>query len=169
MTSAIDIRARVLGDQTVPHQVIAFCRRHSLLAAGNRATRPGGKWTHTALWDEERECFNEALMFKGVVETSQEHWFDNYSAVELIAAACPDPRAGIEWARSVVGEGYDYSGAFSVPFRGDWQQHRRKYCSEKETLVMHRSGRLVFRDPGRGIHPHDLWRALAPAGMEIPL
>lgn len=154
-----DIRARVLGDQSRPHLVVGFCRRHGL-GLLTRGARPGGRWGHTALWDEERSCFSEALMFKGVVETPHEHWFSKWSAVELVAVPVPDPGAGIRFARSTLGHGYDYLGAFSVPFRDDWQDPSRWYCSERDTMAIQAAGVTLFYDPVRGIHPHDLWRAV---------
>jgi hypothetical protein len=154
-----DVRQRVIGDQTRPHLVIGFCRRHGL-GLVTRYSRFGSRWGHTALWDEERGVFNEALMFKGVIETPQRKWFDRWSEVELVAVPVPDPKAGIEFARSTVGKGYDYWGAWSVPFRGDWQSDHRWYCSERDTMAVHRSGSILFYDPKRGIHPHDLWRAV---------
>ncbi len=153
------IRSQVVGDQSCPHLVIGFTRRHGL-GLITRYTRPGGRWGHTALWDEERGVFNEALMFKGVVETPQHEWFGKWSAVELVAVPVPDPQAGIEFARSTLGAGYDYWGAWSVPWREEWQADHRWYCSERDTMAIHTAGEILFYDPKRGIHPHDLWRAV---------
>lgn len=156
-----DIRAKVRGDQSRPHLVVAFARRHGIAPFLTRAARPGGKWGHTALWDEERRAFNEALVFKGVVETPQEQWFSRYSAHDLIAVPCPQPRKGVEFARAAVGCGYDYRGAWSVLYRGDWQDGHRLYCSEKENLSLMAAELRLFADHQRGIHPHDLWRVCA--------
>jgi len=125
-------------------------------------------WGHTALWDEERGAFNESLVFKGVVETPQEEWFSNYSAFDLIAVPCRYPQRGIDWARKHAAENtpYDYWGAWSVPWRGDWQDEFRLYCSEKETLALMRAGLHLFADPQRGVHPHDLWRAVAVFALQ---
>lgn len=152
------IRCGVAGDIAVPHLVIAFARRKSLRSFGNRATRIGGRWSHTALWDPARSVFNEALMFEGVVETAQSVWFDRYSATELVAVPCPDPEAGLRFAREQVGKGYDYLGALGVPWRRNWQDPALWYCAEKEAAALAAAGRQVFRDPEHGGHPHDLWR-----------
>lgn len=152
------IRSRVLGRQDVPHLVIAFARRRGVLPFLNRATRPGGHWSHTALWDSHRRVFNEALMFEGVVETRQEAWFDRYSETQMIAVPCPNPLAGLMFAQAQIGKGYDYLGALGVPWRRDWQDPERWYCSELDAMVLAAAGRPVFRDPHKGGHPHDLWR-----------
>lgn len=159
MNSA-EIRSLVQGDQTRPHLVIGFARRH-WAGLFTRWSRPGGKWGHTALWDEERGVFNEALMFEGTVETPQHKWFGKWSAFELIAVPVPDPQAGVRWAREHVGTPYDYRGAYAAWLRGDWQDDRRLYCSEKETLALMAAGWHPFRDaPRYGVHPHDLYRVI---------
>lgn len=159
-----DIRSRVRGDQTRPHLVVAFARRHGVAPFLTRAARPGGRWGHTALWDETRGVFNEALVFDGVVETPQEKWFETYSAHDLIAVPCRDPQRGIDWAREQAATPntlYDYRGAWSVLYRGDWQDGHRLYCTEHEIQALARGGLNLFADPTRGTHPHDLWRVCA--------
>lgn len=156
-----DIRSLVRGDQSRPHLVVAFARRHGLAPFLTRSARPGGKWGHTAFWDEQRKVFNEALMFKGVVETPQDKWFDRYSSFDLVAVPCPAPHKGVEFARGTLGCGYDYSGAWSVLYRGDWQNSNRWYCSERETMLLQNAEQRLFAAPGSGIHPHDLWRVVA--------
>lgn len=152
------IRSKVVGDQSGPHLVVAFARRRNVLSFGNRSTRPGARWSHTALWDPERQVFNEALMFEGVVQTADWQWADHYSETMLIAVACPRPRDGLQFAREQVGKPYDYLGALGVPWRRPWQDPGRWYCSEKEAATLAAAGRPLFRDADKGIHPHDLWR-----------
>lgn len=156
-----DIRSLVRGDQSRPHLVAAFARRRGIAPFLTRAARPGGKWGHTALWDEDRGVFNEALVFEGVVETPPEKWLTRYSSFDLVAVPCPNPSAGLAFARGVVGSGYDYRGAWSVLYRGDWRDGGRLYCSEKENLALMAAGLTLFADHQRGIHPHDLWRVCA--------
>lgn len=153
-------RNLILGDTSVPHIVIAFAVRHSPVSIINRSTRPGARWTHTATWDRERGVFNEAKLFRGVVETPEGEWFDHYARTELLAVEVIDPAAGLAYAQAQVGKRYDYMGAASVPFRASWQDDRRWYCCEKELAVLTAAGRQVLRDPERGFHPHDLWRSI---------
>ncbi len=155
-----DIRSLVRGDQSRPHLVVAFARRRGVAPFLTRSARPGGKCGHTALWDEAEGEFNEALMFKGVVGTPQDEWFPRYSWVDLIAVPCPHPERGLAYARAHKERRtpYDYEGALSVPWRADWQNEDRMYCSEKETLELMHAGLTLFADPQRGIHPHDFYR-----------
>lgn len=163
-----DIRALVRGDQSRPHLVTAFARRHGIAPFITRSARPGGRWGHTATWDEDRQAFNESLLFKGVVETPEEAWFEHYSAFDLVAVPCPRPDLGLAYARRHAQQrtGYDYSGAASVAFREDWQDNGRLYCSEKETRILMAAGLALFADPERGIHPHDLWRVVAAFALK---
>lgn len=158
LSATDDIRRRVHGDQSVPHLVVAFARRKSLVSLGNRSTRPGARWSHTALWDWQRKVFSEALMFEGVVDTPQDEWFDRYSETMLLAVPCPCPLEGLMFSQAQTGKGYDYLGALGVPWRRPWQDPTRWYCSEKEAAALAAAGRPLFRDAERGIHPHDLWR-----------
>lgn len=164
-----DIRLRVFGDQTVPHLVVAFTKRFRPLGLGRGLPDDDDPWEHTAAWDEEFQVFNEARMWHGVVETPQQAFMQRYPAICLLAAPCPRPRDGIAWVRSVVGQGYDYSGAMSAWDKRDWQSHRRKYCAEKETLMLSWAALDVFPDPQLGIHPHELFRALLQLmGLRAP-
>jgi len=158
-----DIRSLVRGDQRRPHLVIAFARRHGIAPLLTRAARPGGKWGHTAMWDERNSVFHESLMWDGSVATHQDRWFDRYSATDLIAVPCPHPERGIAFKREQTERNtpYDYRGAWSVLYRGDWQDGNRLYCSESETLALIHAGLTLFADHQRGIHPHDLWRVCA--------
>jgi len=140
------------------HLVFAVARRHTPASFVTRSTRPGARWGHTAFFDAERGVLNEALMFKGVVETPLAEWLRTYSAYEFFSVGVPDPAAGVRFARSRLGLGYDYWGATSVPWRASWQDDERDYCSEKDTLIVHAAGRPLFKDPKRGIHPHDFFR-----------
>lgn len=155
----------IQGDTTQPHLVVAFARRHTPASFVIRSTRPGARYSHTALLDPTRDVFIEALMFKGVVETPTTEWLQRkrYSALEFVAVSCPRPQDGLEWARSTVGAGYDYWGATSVPWRTSWQDEHRWYCIEHSVMALTKAGKPVFRDAHRGIHPHDGWRVLLPA------
>lgn len=150
----------ILGDLSKPHMVFAVSRRHSLGSVITRSVDPGARWGHSAFWDQERNVMNEALMFKGVVETPFEEWFKKYSAWQFFAVNVPNPEDGVMFQRkhAALKTPYDYQGATSVPWRTSWQDESRLYCSEKDTLSVHRAGRILCRDPQRGIHPHDFWR-----------
>lgn len=153
-----DYSARILGNVAEPHLVVAFARRRHAFSFVTRATRAGGRWSHTALFDPAREVFHEALMFAGVVETPASQWFGNYSETCLIAVSCPRPSDGWAFAHAQTGKGYDYWGAASVPWRRPWQDPDRWYCSEKDAAVLAAAGRPLFRDAEFGVHPHDLYR-----------
>lgn len=145
-------------DDSREQMVFAVARRHNLGSIVTRSVDPGARWGHTAFFDRERGVMNEALLFKGVVETDIEEWLDHYPSFQFFAVDVKDARAGTDWQREQLGKGYDYLGATSVPGRNSWQDPHRWYCSEKDGYSLIVAGRNWIRDPQRGIHPHDFFR-----------
>lgn len=67
---------------------------------------------------------------------------------------CPRPELGIEWARSTVGQPYDWAGVLSIPLRArDWQAPGRWYCSEHVEAAAVRAGADRWRPGLHGISP----------------
>ncbi|MBB5204442.1 hypothetical protein HNQ51_001756 [Inhella inkyongensis] len=152
----------VIGDTHRPHVLQAFSRRHGVANFVNRCTAPGvlkfevgALWGHTAFYDPERRVFNEALMFRGVVETPWYEWFGRYSAYECVAVPVQRPDLALTFQREQIGKDYDYPGAFAVPFRADWQNPRWWFCSEKDAAALIRAG-FDMGDLGSSVHPQTL-------------
>ena len=161
---------RILGNTRPPHLVFAVCRRTNLPSFLTRVMTSGALWSHSALYDAERGVMNEALLFKGVVETPVYEWLARYPSCEFFAVPVLDPAAGLAWRRSILGQGYDYLGALHVPWRGDWQAEGRWYCSEADTVTCLQAGLQLFADhdraiKARGVSPHEFWRVARAVGM----
>jgi hypothetical protein len=160
----------IQGNTRVPHLVFAVSRRTRLPSVVTRLATSGALWSHSAFYDVERGVMNEALLFKGMVQTPVHEWVQRYPSREFFAVPVPDPAAGIAWRRSILGQGYDYLGALGVPWRGDWQAEGRWYCSEADTVTCLHAGRQLFVDhdgvvKSRGVCPHDFWRVGRALGL----
>lgn len=99
-------------------------------------------------------------MFRGVVETSFAHWMLRYPSSEEVQIDCPAPIAAMQFTRSQIGKGYDYLGAFGVPWRSPWHSEDRWYCSELVEAALQHGGRLRWRLNKRGVSPMESWLVL---------
>lgn len=164
MTQLLFPHARIVERPSVPahqpHILAGYSRRTNLPSFLTRALTGGANWSHCAAYDWERDIFIEALMFKGVVETPAAEWMARYPSTEVIRIACPQPQKALAFWREQVGKGYDYPGAFSVPFRANWQDDGRWYCSEKLEAGVARGGNPRFHQSDHGVSPHESWNTL---------
>lgn len=186
------------GDCRVPHLTFAVSRRTSLPSFMTRAVTSGALWSHSAFFDVERGVMIEAVMYQGelkrpwtllpggTVEVPVDDWVDRYSETEFFAVPVPDPAGGTAYARSRVGLKerrdflgrprmlpkipYDFQGASSAPWRGDWQNSEQDYCSEQGVVICLHAGLTLFYDHNlvthrRGVSPHEFWRAARAVGV----
>lgn len=70
--------------------------------------------------------------------------------VDRIAYQVPDAEAGLRWARSQAGKRYDWMGALGLALSPDrdWQRDDAWECSELAAAVIHKAGRIIFREVG---------------------
>lgn len=69
----------------------------------------------------------------------------------------PKEVAAMTFLYSQLGKPYDWSGAIAYPFRGDWQNRDKWYCSELVAATLNVGGVSLFRDGIRSITPRDLY------------
>ena len=142
-----------------PHIVAGYSRRTNLPSFMTRALTGGARWSHCGFVDLLAGVVIEAQMFKGVMLTPLDEWQANYPSCEFIRIACPQPRDALLFAYAQVGKGYDYAGAFGVPFRASWQDDSRWYCSEHLEASVAAGGRQRFHLNKHGISPMESWNA----------
>ena len=88
-----------------------------------------------------------------MVSTPLDEWKARYPNFELKAKHCPNPEAGLAFARGQLRKGYDYRGAFGVPFRANWDDPNTWWCSELFEATLVAAGRRRFESSKFGIHP----------------
>lgn len=137
-----------------------FSRRTSIPSFIARFFTGGARWSHCGILDAGRCVVIEALMFKGVVEVPLAEWLLRYPSWEEVQINCPSPSAAMSFARQQVGKGYDYLAAIGVPWRTDWDNPARWYCSELLEASLAAGGRRRWRLEKRGISPMESWMVL---------
>ena len=66
---------------------------------------------------------------------------------------------------SQLGKPYDWGGAIAYPFRGDWQDRKKWYCSELAAATFEAGNSQLVRKGVRSITPRDLF--INPYGKVI--
>lgn len=113
-----------------------------------------GRWSHCGVVTPENTVI-EALAFRGVVETPAAEAYARYTRIEFANIDCPDPGAGVRWARSQVGRGYDYAALVGLALRRkSWAEDGRWHCSELVERALAEAGRRRFRDSPAIISPN---------------
>lgn len=132
---------------------VIYTRARSIGSVLIRAGAWWGPWSHCGLvvGSDVIECLATS---GGVVVTPLEAVIARSSRTAEVEVACPRPDLGIEWARSTVGQPYDWSGVLAIPLRArDWQRPGRWYCSEHVEAALARAGANRWRPGLRGISP----------------
>jgi uncharacterized protein YycO len=132
---------------------VIYTRSRSLGSVLIRAGAWWGPWSHCGLVDGAAVI--ECLALKGgVVCTPLAEVLERSSEWQMVEIPCPQPALGLEWARSTVGEPYDWLGVFAIPARArDWQAPGRWYCSEHVEAALARAGADRWRSGLHGISP----------------
>ena len=137
----------------MPALRVIYTRSRTVGSVLIRAGAWWGPWSHCGLVDgaEVIECLATR---GGVVVTPLEQVIERSSESAEVEIPCPRPELGIEWARSTVGQPYDWGGVLAIPFRArDWQSPGRWYCSEHVEAALVRAGAERWRPGLRGISP----------------
>ena len=114
----------------------------------------GCKWHHCGVIVDDYVI--EARMFGGVIHTpikafkSRGEW-----AIESVKVT--DEEKAKEFLLNQIGKGYDISGAISLPFRRDWQDKHKWYCSELVAAAFAAGGSPLVKNNLISVSPRDLW------------
>ena len=132
---------------------ILYTRQHTLSSWLIRLGSWWGPWSHCAVVD--REWIIECRADAGRVKMERlDFALKRASAHAIVLVQCPDPERAIEWARSTVGQRYDWGGAFGIPFRQRQLGDEAKwYCSEHVEAALAVGGRNRWRHGLHGITP----------------
>lgn len=127
---------------------LIYGRDHSLTSLAIRAAQWWAPWSHVGVLDDERGNVIEARMVHGVVATPVAEYLARYTATQRVAVACPDPAAGLDWARGEIGTGYDYGAVMRFVSSVLGRDHaRRHHCVELVETAVIAAHRVRFRIP----------------------
>lgn len=131
---------------------LLYARNHTPGSALIRAAQWWAPWSHVGVLDEERAQVIEARMLQGVIATPLTAFLARYSTTERVDVQCPDPAAGLHWARGQVGAGYDYGALARFVSSALGRDARRAYhCVELAEAALIAAGRPRYR-----VEPHRL-------------
>lgn len=132
---------------------VLYCRSWTVFGVLIRLSQWFGRYSHVAILTPQMTVI-DARAFSGVRETPYEDWAKGYSRVEKVKVACPNPDAALRFARSAVGDGYDYRGLANFVLRRLGQDADRWNCVELVEHSLFNGGRMRFRTPLSRITPH---------------
>lgn len=130
---------------------VIYCRRRTL---GSWLLRffMWSSWSHCGIVTPE-DTVIEALAWKGVVETPFAEFSERISKYDVKFIEVPDAAAGIAWARSQVGQRYDWWSVIGLGLRREWGRPNDWNCGELCEGAVERSGRTRFDRTPRRITP----------------
>lgn len=115
----------------------------------------GCKWHHCGiLYDDNTVIESRALAgVKGV--TLQD--FKNRGDWCIIEYDVADEVKAKQFLFRQLDKPYDWGGAIAYPFRGDWQDRKKWYCSELVAATFEAGSSQLVRKGVRSITPRDLF------------
>lgn len=115
----------------------------------------GCKWHHCGvIYNDDFVIESRAV---GGVKAVKLDDFKNRGDYVIVDFECENELKATRFLYSQIGKSYDWSGAFAYPFRGDWQDKEKWYCSELVAKALEIGGCKLFRDDVRSITPRDLY------------
>ena len=118
----------------------------------------GCKWHHCGVVYDD-DIVIEATAFKGVRGVTLED-FKSRGDFVIINIPLEDERAAKEFLFRQLGKGYDWAGALAYPFRLNWQDKDKWYCSELAAIAAKRGKSPIVRNDVRSVTPRDIWMQL---------
>jgi len=112
------------------------------------------RWNHVAV--EVDGVVYDATVVDGVSKSTPESLHGKYREIESVTVSGLDERAVVKFLESQLGKSYDWTALIALPFRKDWQNPDKWFCSElaAEALVAGGWERLNF--PAYRVTPRDL-------------
>lgn len=134
---------------------IHFCRSGGLVAAVIRIGTMS-PFNHVAI--EVDGIVYEALTRRGVIHRRADLFGGAWSRVETVAIAIPDADSCRLFLQDQLGKPYDWGGVFALPFRANWHNEDRWFCSELVAAALEAGG-LNLGVSARRVTPRDLYPA----------
>ena len=138
---------------------LLYARSWTVGGALIRAAQWFGRYSHVAILTVDGTVI-DSTAFHGVRETFYDEWAKRYSHIKTVRVECPSPDAGITWARSRVGAGYDYRAVANFILRKLGQDKARWHCVEFVETAVAMAGRARFRGDASRITPHQSYTVI---------
>jgi hypothetical protein len=101
----------------------------------------------------------DATLRNGVARWPAKDFAKRYREIKTVPLLVSDPSEFRAFLSAQVGKRYDWTALVALPFRADWQDQSKWFCSELAASAISRGGRSL-RLPSYRVTPRDLWVAL---------
>lgn len=112
---------------------LVLCTHHRSFTAWFLRFVMWSKWSHSAIYDEERCCvYDSTFIHGGVKKWSEKEFFANNPIFELRPADVPPERVpeSRNWLENQLGKPYDWTALLGFISRRKWQEDDSWFCSE---------------------------------------
>lgn len=117
------------------------------------------RWNHVAL--EINGTIYEADMIYGVRKLPLAPFKRMWTETRAVEVDVPNMLALYEFMEAQLGKKYDFTAILALPFRRDWQDPEKWYCSEYLAGGLRKGGvPVAVREDAHRVKPNDLWTAL---------
>jgi len=112
------------------------------------------RWNHVAI--EVDGVIYDATLGDGVAKSSFEALRSKYNEIQSATIPGLDEHAVIRFLESQSGKAYDWTALIALPFRQDWQDPHKWFCSELAAEALIRGGWNELMFPSYRVTPRDL-------------
>lgn len=120
-------------------------------------------WNHVAI--EINGLVWDSTGRKGVKVWTVETFFKQYEKIETRSVFNKNEYAAQDFLRQQLGKEYDWTALIAFPFREDWNNKNKWFCSELVTETLIKSGYKFDHLPTYRVTPKDLWILLGGSSV----
>ena len=135
---------------------VIFCRTNSIAGFFIRLFTMS-KYNHVALEFNGRVIDSNTGV--GVSECNLPEFNKRYSKTTMIKVKGVNETIAWRFIMDQVGKSYDYTAIIAFPFRSNWQDEDKYFCSELVASALNHGGKSL-RLPANRVTPHNLWMAI---------
>lgn len=135
---------------------LLFCRSNTLSSHAVRVIT-WSDFSHVAIADPASDRVLEAV-WPRVRSVPLSQFLAENDIVVAVEAPCPNPQAGISWGLTQLGKPYDLEALGGIVLHRDWHSEYKWFCSEYATVLLEKSGLVLFRLGVKDhVFPQHLW------------
>lgn len=133
---------------------IAFARRAAL---GSWLIRlfTFSRWSHCAII--QGDAVIDATFWHGVRRSPLSEFLKHYEVEVIDVHLGAFGEYADLWLEEQIGKKYDWTALVALPFRSNWHDPDRWFCSELVAAALRAGGRDLFRDDLARVVPQHLW------------
>lgn len=118
-----------------------------------------GDWSHVGVLLPDNTVIDSTLTYKGVSQRSLEQFQSEDSKWEIIEHQGLSEEL-IGFMKQQIGKPYDFTGILGLPFRKDWENDDRWFCSELIAWAAKQAGTPIINKDAWRVTPQDLYQAV---------